>query len=196
MTKDHARRQLKRLFDSAGSGGSGTSNGSAPKIRRYDDAHSSGAGAPTDTRCLQLSEQALADLREVFALFDRDGDGEIRPEDVGVMLRAIGQNPTQAELEMAIAEMDTNGNGTVDFTEYVAYMGEETLNPPTEEELRQVFEFFDKDRNGFITADELRLLMTALGEQLTDEEVHEMIREADMDGDGQINYHEFAAVMK
>lgn len=47
---------------------------------------------------------------------------------------------------------------------------------------------FDKDGNGFISAAELRHVMTNLGEKLTDEEVDEMIREADIDGDGQVNY--------
>ena len=54
---------------------------------------------------------------------------------------------------------------------------------------------FDKDGNGFISAAELRHVMTNLGEKLTDEEVDEMIREADIDGDGQINYEEFVKMM-
>ena len=57
-----------------------------------------------------------------------------------------------------------------------------------EEELRDAFKVFDKDGNGFISASELRHVMTNLGEKLTDEEVNEMIREADTDGDGQVNY--------
>lgn len=57
-----------------------------------------------------------------------------------------------------------------------------------------VSQVFDKDGNGFISAAELRHIMTNLGEKLTDEEVDEMIREADIDGDGQINYEEFVKV--
>ena len=56
-------------------------------------------------------------------------------------------------------------------------------------------EVFDRDGNGFISAAELRHVMTNLGEKLTDEEVDEMIREADVDGDGQINYEEFVKMM-
>ena len=58
----------------------------------------------------------------------------------------------------------------------------------SEEEIREAFRVFDKDGNGFISAAELRHVMTNLGEKLTDEEVDEMIREADVDGDGQVNY--------
>lgn len=65
----------------------------------------------------------------------------------------------------------------------------------TEEELVEAFKVFDKDGNGFISAAELRHVMTNLGEKLTDEEVDEMIREADVDGDGQINYEEFVRMM-
>ena len=65
----------------------------------------------------------------------------------------------------------------------------------TEEELIEAFKVFDRDGNGLISAAELRHVMTNLGEKLTDEEVDEMIREADVDGDGHINYEEFVRMM-
>ena len=58
----------------------------------------------------------------------------------------------------------------------------------TDEEIKEAFRVFDKDCDGFISAEELKLVMINLGEKLTDEEVAEMIREVDVDGDGQVNY--------
>ena len=58
----------------------------------------------------------------------------------------------------------------------------------TEEELKEAFKVFDKDGSGTISAAELRHVMLNLGEKLTDDEVDEMIFEADVDGDGEVNY--------
>ena len=80
------------------------------------------------------------------------------------------------------------GNGTIDFPEFLTMMARKTKDSDSDEELREAFRVFDKDGNGFISAAELRHVMTNLGEKLTDEEVDEMIREADIDGDGQVNY--------
>jgi len=82
----------------------------------------------------------------------------------------------------------TAGNGTIDFPEFLTMMARKMKDTDSEEEIREAFRVFDKDGNGFISAAELRHVMTNLGEKLTDEEVDEMIREADIDGDGQVNY--------
>merc|ERR1711933_625937 len=85
--------------------------------------------------------------------------------------------------------------GTIDFPEFLSLMARCHQDTDTEEELIEAFKVFDRDGNGFISAAEVRHVMTNLGEKLTDEEVDEMIREADVDGDGQINYEEFVKMM-
>ena len=94
-----------------------------------------------------------------------------------------------------INEVDADGNGTIDFPEFLTLMARKIKDTDTEEELREAFKVFDRDGNQLISAAELRQVMTTLGEKLTDEEVDEMIREADIDGDGQINYEEFVRMM-
>merc|ERR1712023_553583 len=143
----------------------------------------------------QLTEEQISEFKEAFALFDKDGDGTITTKELGTVMRSLGQNPTEAELQDMINEVDADGNGTIDFTEFLALMARKMKDTDTEEELREAFKVFDRDNNGFISASELRHVMTNLGEKLTDEEVDEMIREADIDGDGQVNYQEFVKMM-
>merc|ERR1719284_2299860 len=85
--------------------------------------------------------------------------------------------------------------GRIDFPDFLSLMARKMKDTDTEEELIEAFKVFDRDEDGFISAGELRSSMMNLGEKLTDAEVDEMIREADMDGDGQINYDEFVKMM-
>ena len=110
-------------------------------------------------------------------------------------MRSLGQNPTEAELHDMINEVDNDGSGTIDFAEFLSLMSKKMKDADSEEELMEAFKVFDKDGNGFISSVELRHVMTNLGEKLTDDEVDEMIREADVDGDGQVNYDEFVKMM-
>lgn len=143
----------------------------------------------------QLTEEQIAEFKEAFSLFDKDGDGTITTKELGTVMRSLGQNPTEAELQDMINEVDADGNGTIDFPEFLTMMARKMKDTDSEEEILEAFKVFDKDGNGFISAAELRHIMTNLGEKLTDEEVDEMIREADIDGDGQINYEEFVKMM-
>jgi calmodulin len=143
----------------------------------------------------QLTEEQIAEFKEAFSLFDKDGDGTITTKELGTVMRSLGQNPTEAELADMINEVDADGNGTIDFPEFLTMMARKMKDTDSEEEILEAFKVFDKDGNGFISAAELRHIMTNLGEKLSDEEVDEMIREADIDGDGQINYEEFVKMM-
>jgi len=148
-----------------------------------------------DSEADQLTEEQIAEFKEAFSLFDKDGDGTITTKELGTVMRSLGQNPTEAELQDMINEVDADGNGTIDFPEFLTMMARKMKDTDSEEEIREAFRVFDKDGNGFISAAELRHVMTNLGEKLTDEEVDEMIREADIDGDGQVNYEEFVTMM-
>ncbi|CAF3765986.1 unnamed protein product [Rotaria sp. Silwood1] len=129
----------------------------------------------------QLTEEQIAEFQEAFSLFDKDGDGTITTKALGTVMRSLGQNPTEAELQDMINEVDADGNGTIDFPEFLTMMARKMKDTDSEEEIREAFRVFDKDGNGFISAAEFRHVMTNLGEKLTDEEVDKMIREADID---------------
>ena len=106
-------------------------------------------------------------------------------------MRSLGQNPTEAELHDMTNEVGADGNGAIDFAELPSLTARKKKDTDTEEELTEAPKVFDCDGNGCISAAELRHVMTKLGEKLTDEVVDEMTCEADVDGDGLINYVEF-----
>uniref|UniRef100_A0A7S2PNU8 Calmodulin n=1 Tax=Leptocylindrus danicus TaxID=163516 RepID=A0A7S2PNU8_9STRA len=143
----------------------------------------------------RLTEEQIAEFREAFNLFDKDGNGAITTKELGEVMNSLDQFPPEAELRDMIDEVDADGNTVVDLVEFLTMMCRKMKDTDTEEEIKEAFRVFDKDGNGFISAAELRHVMTNLGEKLTDEEVDEMIREADIDGDGQVNYEEFVKMM-
>ena len=104
----------------------------------------------------QLTEEQIAEFKEAFSLFDKDGDGTITTKELGTVMRSLGQNPTEAELQDMINEVDADGNGTIDFPEFLTMMARKMKDTDTEEEIREAFRVFDKDGNGFISAAELR----------------------------------------
>ena len=143
----------------------------------------------------QLTEKQIAELREAFSLFDKDGDGTITTKELGTVMRSLGKNPTEAELREMLNIVDAGGNSAINFSEYLTMMQQKMKGIDIDKEWREVFRVFDMDGNGFISASELRHVMTNLGERLTDKEVDEMIKEADIDGDGQVNYEEFLTII-
>ena len=111
----------------------------------------------------EMSEDQIAACKEVFSLFDKDGDGTITTKELGTVMRSLGQNPTEAELQDMINEVDADGNGTIDFPEFLSLMARKMKDTDTEEELIEAFKVFDRDGNGFLSAAELRHVMTNLG---------------------------------
>nr|XP_007155173.1 hypothetical protein PHAVU_003G179600g [Phaseolus vulgaris]ESW27167.1 hypothetical protein PHAVU_003G179600g [Phaseolus vulgaris] len=145
----------------------------------------------------KLQVHQVNQLREIFGRFDMDSDGSLTMLELAALLRALGLKPSGDQVQALLANMDSNGNGKVEFEELVrailADINEQVL--VNQEQLLGVFKYFDRDGNGFITAAELAGAMAKMGQPLTYRELTEMIREADTDGDGVISFTEFASIM-
>lgn len=102
-------------------------------------------------------------------------------------MRSLGQEPSQTELEDILNEIDKDGSGSIEFDEFLSMMGRKVQQADSESELRAAFAVFDRDGSGTISAEELRNVMKSIGENLSDAEIDEMIKEADANGDGNID---------
>ena len=142
-----------------------------------------------------LTEEQIAEFKEAFQIFDKDGDGLITTKELGTVMRSLGQNLSEDELKEMIEEVDTDKSGNIDFQEFLGLMAWKMKESGIEEELIEAFKVFDRDGNGMISAHELRFVMSTSGEQLTEDDIEEMIRQADENGDGYIDYEEFVRMM-
>ncbi|NMG08474.1 EF-hand domain-containing protein [Brasilonema sp. UFV-L1] len=138
-----------------------------------------------------LSEQQVEKLWEAFTVFDEDGSGAISTEELGQVMRSLGQTPSDTEVRDMIKEVDVDLSGSIDFEEFKALMV--SRQGDRNSRLKLAFSVFDENGSGEITADEMRSVMSQFG--LTDEELDEMVKEVDHDGDASIDFKEFCQLM-
>ena len=153
----------------------------------------------------QLTEEQIAEFKEVFCLFDKNEDGTISTSELGSMLKMLGEDPQDEVLEEMIRQADLNRNGIVEFPEFLTMMSKKDADKEEDKDkdkdtdrvkkIRAAFRVFDKDGNGFISPAELRQAMIDHGERATDEKVDRWIQEADFDEDGLVSYEEFITLM-
>merc|ERR1711936_419746 len=136
-----------------------------------------------------------AEFKEAFDEFDTDKSGTISPEELLGVLRAMGQNPTGDELLNLVLEVDIDGNGTIEFDEFLSMMKKKASEVDEEADLREAFKIFDRDKDGYISMKELKKVASMLGTMLTKDELDEFMAEADKDGNGKLDYDEFAKML-
>lgn len=146
-----------------------------------------------------LPPEVLDEYREAFSLFDEDGDKFITTRELANVFRSLGQNPNDDHIAEMIKDADRDGDGTVDFEEFLGMMLKSLRNSDTEESLRESFNIFasytDSGEYG-LSPSNLQKVMAAMGEKLTDEEAEQMVRLADKDLDGFVSFQEFVDYMK
>ena len=103
----------------------------------------------------QLSDQQLADYKETFSMFDRDGDGTIDASELETVMNSLGIKPNATEIAEMIEKVDLDANGSIDFGEFCALMLSKQQAVEFEDEVKNVFRMMDHDGNGFIGLEDL-----------------------------------------
>jgi Ca2+-binding EF-hand superfamily protein len=140
------------------------------------------------------------ELTETFKYFDKNGDGKISAVELGQVLRTLGIASTHEELEAMVREVDCDNDGFIDLGEFIMLnklTQEATGDDDSEHKtMEAAFEVFDINKDGFISATELHRVLSDLGEVLTEEDCHVMIRNVDRNGDMLVDFSEFKYLMQ
>lgn len=142
-----------------------------------------------------LTGQQLAELRDAFSAYDKNGDGRITLQELRQALEELDEAPTDAELRTLMLKADADGNQSIDFAEFLAFMRRRMSQRGAQDEIRDAFDVFDRNGDGLVSIDELLQVMEILGETMSRQEAEDSLRRADSDGDGQLTYEEFVAFM-
>lgn len=161
------------------------------KTKKSSSTTSAAAKTP-----IELTEEQRQEIREAFDLFDTDGSGSIDAKELKVAMRALGFEPKKEEVRKMIADIDKNGSGSIDFEEFLSMMSVKMGERDSKEEMIKAFRLFDDDETGRITFKNLKRVAKELGEDMTDEELQEMIDEADREGTGEVSLDDFMRIMK
>ncbi|XP_019436545.1 PREDICTED: calmodulin-like protein 3 [Lupinus angustifolius] len=138
------------------------------------------------------------ELKRIFHLFDRNGDGRITKKELNDSLENLSIFIPDNELTKMIEKIDVNGDGCMDIDEFGELYLSIIEDRDEEKDMKEAFNVFDQNRDGFITVEELRSVFASLGlkQGRTVEDCKKMIMKVDVDGDGMVDYNEFKQMMK
>jgi len=152
---------------------------------------------PVATSSADLTKKQKEEIQQAFTACDLDGSGYISPSDLKIALRAMGFEPRKNDVKKLFERFDVECKGKLCFTSFMAAITYKLGERDSKEEILKAFRLFDKDNTGVISFDNLRTVCNELGEGLNDEEIREMIEEADVvDFDGAVSEDEFTKIMK
>lgn len=142
------------------------------------------------------TQEEISELKEVFISFDKNGDGRLTKDELlKGMTRITNESKILDGLDELMKTIDTDNNGYIEFEEFLrASIDKDKLL--TEKNLKIAFDVFDKDKSGGISANELKLLLGESNVHTKEEVWKNMIKEIDLNGDGQISFEEFKKMMK
>jgi len=141
---------------------------------------------------MPIKEHQLEEFREIFNLYDEEGDGLIDGSQMGMVIRALGLGPTNEAIDKAAGKSYKKGEKRIPFEEvvpvYEALQKEKAVG--TQADFVEALRVFDKDECGKCLGAELRHALMSLGERLTKDEVDD-IMDGQEDPEGNINYESF-----
>ena len=142
---------------------------------------------------LDIPEDKISEYKEAFDMFDKEKRGLISADDIYKIMKNFGNPMSKKEIDKLIKDIDTSGDGELDFEEFVTLMEKQTeiIDESEEDLVLRAFKSFDNNHDGRITNYEFRYILTELGDKFTQEECDLLFKECNLDKNGELDYVDF-----
>ena len=146
-----------------------------------------------------LSEKEICELHEAFNMFDIDSDGSIELSQLRILMNSLKQyTRNKEELIKILKEEHIYNTNQIYFNQFLKIMAKRLKHRKNDEDkyLKNCFLSLDRNKNGYISLHEIRYIITHYNEEITEEEIKDLMEEADTDKDGYVSFDEFMTIMK
>ena len=139
----------------------------------------------------EFTPEQLAEYRRVFARFDKSGDGSIVGSELLPLMEYLGIPLNLRQFQAFLKSVDTNNDGKISFDEFLVIMATKAKT----ESLAKMFRAADKNKDGYLSREELRNVLQQNGKSVSDDDMERYMAIGDRNGDGKLNYEEFTVLI-
>ncbi|XP_052264501.1 troponin C-like isoform X2 [Dreissena polymorpha] len=143
----------------------------------------------------KVTDKQFTDAKQTFHLYQKKGTEEVATKDLDQLFKAMALHVDDDKLKDWADEMDDDAVGTIPWEKFKILFERKLKEDEEEKELKEAFRVLDNQKKGTIPVDDLRWILKSLGDDITEEEIDDMIAETDTDGSGTVDYEEFYALM-
>ena len=142
-----------------------------------------------------LPKNKVEEYKKVFELHSKGQEGNVNTQELANIFKSINIDASDEEIKEIIKKLDLEDKKEINYDEFLTIINQKEKDVDEEEEVLKAFKVFDKDGNGLININELKDIMLNMGNNWSENEINEMLAEADIDMDGYINYEDFVRTM-
>ena len=153
---------------------------------------------PKDYLSVGITEREIEMYKEIFDLFDVNGIGSLSPNDLRNALEMFGYHPKRAIVYQIISDLDSDESGGITFKEFLKIMTDQNrpCDEDTEEDYERVFSYFDSEQKGYLNRNDIQKVAMELNENLTDQELDDMMERLDPNNEGKCTFMNFYKAMQ
>ena len=150
----------------------------------------------TKTKKPQFSEEQILEVKEAFNVFDSEQKGGLDARELKAAISALNIKITKEEIRNIYSDFGKDIREKINLDEFMEIVIPRLPDRHTKDYIQKIFQYFDLENTGKITSRHLKKIAQEIGENLSDEELKEIMEEADKDGDGYIGFDDFYRIMK